>query len=106
MQRTTSFPARTGRTLVLPLIAIYGESYIDPPGYADDNPDDWVGVGRIDCLAASLLPTVDGRVIADNTRTKLDCMSFGPAYLPEPIPCDEPTDYGANAALTQSATTM
>jgi hypothetical protein len=98
-QGATSFSVRTGRTLVLPLIAIYGESYTDAAGYPDDNPDDYVGVGRIDFLASSLLLKVDGRVIADSTRTKLDCVSFGPVYFPEPIPYDAPTDYGSNAAL-------
>jgi hypothetical protein len=98
-QGATSFSVRTGRTLVLPMITIYGESYTDPPGYPDDNPDDYVGVGRIDFLASSLLLKVDGRVIADSTRTKLDCVSFGPVYFPEPIPYAQPTDYGSNAAL-------
>ena len=81
------------------MIAVYGESYTDPPGYPDDDPDDYVGVGRTDFLASSLLLKVDGRVVADSTRTKLDCVSFGPVYLPEPVTYPEPTSYGSNAAL-------
>jgi hypothetical protein len=38
-------------------------------------------------------------VIADSTRTKLDCLSFGPVYFPEPIVYPEPTSYGSDAAL-------
>lgn len=53
----------------------------------------------IDFLASSLLLKVDGRVIADSTRSKLDCLSFGPVYFPGPIPYPEPTAYGSDAAL-------
>jgi hypothetical protein len=98
-QGATSFSVRTGRTLVLPMISVYGESYTDSTGYPDDDPDDYVGVGRIDFLASTLLLKVDGRVIADSTRTKLDCLSFGPVYFPEPIVYPEPTSYGSDAAL-------
>jgi len=97
-QGATSFAVRAGRTLVLPMIGVYGESYTDP-SVPDDNPDDYVGVGKIDFLASSLLLKVDGRVIADSTRTKLDCVSFGPVYFPEPIVYAEPTSYGSDAAL-------
>lgn len=79
------------------MTVVYGESCADPPGQPDDNPDDYVGQGSIDFLASSLLLKVDGRVVADSTRTKLECMPFGPVYIPEPIPCPEPTDYGSNA---------
>jgi hypothetical protein len=98
-QGEMSFSVRTGRTLVLPMITVYGESYTDPPGYPDDDPDDYVGVGRIEFLASTLLLKVDGRVVADSMRTQLDCLSFGPVYFPEPILYSEPTDYGSNAAL-------
>jgi hypothetical protein len=98
-QATTSFSVRTGRTLVLPMFAVIGESYADPPGFPDDDPDDYVGAGRIDLLASTLLLKVDGRVVVDSARSKLDCLSFGPVYFPEPIVYPEPSDYGSNAAL-------
>ena len=81
------------------MIAVYGESYTDPPGYPDDDPDDYVGVGRIDFLASTLLLKVDGRVIADSTRTKLDCVYIDLTYFPQPIVYPEPSSYGSNAAI-------
>jgi len=91
-QGDASFTVRTGKTLVLPLSFFLGESYVEGP------PDDPANF-PIDYKASSLLLRVDGRVIADSTRTKLDCVYIDLTYFPQPIVYPEPTGYGSNAAI-------
>lgn len=91
-QGSTSFTVRTGRTLVLPISFFLGESYVEGP------PDDPANF-PIDYKASSLLLTVDGRVIVDSTRTKLDCVYVDLTYFPQPIMYPEPSSYGSNAAI-------
>jgi hypothetical protein len=91
-QGSTSFTVRTGRTLVLPLSFFVGESYVEGP---PDDPADY----PTDYKASSLLLTVDGRVIADSRRTKLDCLYVDLTYFPQPIVYPEPSSYGSNAAI-------
>lgn len=45
-----------------------------------------------------------GRVIADSSRTKLDCLYFDLTYFPKPIVYPEPSSYGSNAAITTPGT--
>jgi hypothetical protein len=92
LQGSTSFTVRTGKTLVLPMTFFLGETYVEGP------PDDPANF-PIDYKASSLLLTVDGRVIADSTRTKLDCVYIDLTYFPEPIVYPEPSSYGSNAAI-------
>ena len=42
---------------------------------------------------------MDGRVIADSSRTKLDCLYIDLTYFEEPIVYPEPSSYGSNAAI-------
>jgi len=93
-QGDTSFTVRTGRTLVLPLSFFLGETYVNntPP------PDDPANF-PIDYKASSVLLTVDGRVVIDSTRTKLDCVYVPLTYFDQPIVYPEPTGYGSNAAI-------
>jgi hypothetical protein len=91
-QGNKSFEVRTGRTLVLPLSFFLGESYVD--GTYDD-PVNF----PIDYKASTLLLTVDGRVIADSSRTKLDCLYIDLTYFDEPIVYPEPSSYGSDAAI-------
>lgn len=91
-QGDTSFSVRVGRTLVLPMSFFLGETYVD--GTFDD-PVNF----PTDYKASSLLLRVDGRVIADSTRTKLDCLYIDLTYFPQPIVYPEPTGYGSNAAI-------
>jgi hypothetical protein len=91
-QGSTSFTVRTGRTLVLPISFFVGESYTD--GTFDD-PVNF----PTDYKSSSLLLTVDGRVIVDSTRTKLDCVYIDLTYFPQPIVYPEPSSYGSNAAI-------
>jgi hypothetical protein len=91
-QGSKSFDVRAGRTLVLPLTFFLGESYID--GTYDD-PENF----PIDYKASTLLLTVDGRVIADSSRTKLDCVYVDLTYFTPPIVYPEPSIYGSNAAI-------
>jgi hypothetical protein len=91
-QGDTSFTVRTGKTLVLPMSFFTGESYVD--GTFDD-PADY----PTDYKASSLLLTVDGRVVIDSTRTKLDCVYVDLTYFPQPIMYPEPSSYGSNAAI-------
>ena len=91
-QGNQSFEVRTGRTLVLPLSFFLGESYVD--GTFDD-PVNF----PTDYKASSLLLRVDGRVIADSSRSKLDCLYIDLTYFEEPIVYPEPTSYGSNAAI-------
>ena len=93
-QGDTSFTVRTGKTLVLPMSFYLGETYVgnDPP------PDDPANY-PIDYKASDLLLTVDGRVIVDSTRTKLDCVYIDLTYFPQPIVYPEPSWYGSNAAI-------
>jgi hypothetical protein len=91
-QGSTSFTVRTGRTLVLPMSFFLGESYVEGP------PDDPANY-PIDYKASSLLLKVDGRVLVDSTRTKLDCVYVDLTYFPEPIVYPEPSSYGSNAAI-------
>lgn len=91
-QGDTSFTVRTGKTLVLPMSFFLGESYTD--GSFDipaENPTDY--------KASSLLLMVDGRVIVDSTRTKLDCVYIDVTYFPEPIVYPEPSSYYSDAAI-------
>jgi hypothetical protein len=87
-----SFEVRAGRTLVLPLAFFLGESYLD--GTYDD-PEDY----PIDFKADTLLLMVDGRVIADSSRTKLDCVYIDLTYFEEPIVYPEPSSYESDAAI-------
>ncbi len=91
-QGDTSFTVRTGKTLVLPMSFFVGESYVEGP------PDDPANF-PIDYKASSLLLTVDGRVIVDSTRTKLDCVYIDLTYFPQPIVYPAPSSYGSNAAI-------
>jgi hypothetical protein len=91
-QGSTSFTVRTGKTLVLPMSFFTGESYVEGP---PDDPADF----PTDYKASSLLLTVDGRVIVDSTRTKLDCVYIDLTYFQQPIMYPEPSDYGSNAAI-------
>jgi len=93
-QGDTSFAVRTGKTLVLPMSFFAGETYVggDPP---PDDPADF----PTDYKASSLLLTVDGRVIVDSTRTKLDCVYIDLTYFPQPIVYPEPSSYGSNSAI-------
>jgi hypothetical protein len=91
-QGSKSFEVRTGRTLVLPLSFFLGESYVEGP------PDDPANF-PIDYKASTLLLTVDGRVIADSSRTKLDCLYVDLTYFTPPIAYPEPSSYGSNAAI-------
>lgn len=91
-QGSTSFSVRTGRTLVLPISFFLGESYIEGP---PDDPLDY----PTDYKASSVLLTVDGRVVVDSSRTKLDCLFVDLTYFPEPIMYPEPSSYGSNAAI-------
>ena len=90
-QGSASFTIPVGKTLVFPFSVLVGESYLDgsedPPGLP------------VDYKGSSLLVTVDGRVIVDSTRSKLDCVFFEEVYFSEPITYAEPTDYGADAAI-------
>lgn len=91
-QGDTSFTVRTGKTLVLPMSFFVGESYTD--GTFDD-PVDF----PTDYKASSLLLKVDGRVIVDSSRTKLDCVYIDLTYFPQPIVYPEPSSYDSNAAI-------
>jgi len=91
-QGSTSFTVRTGKTLVLPMSFFVGESYAD--GSFDD-PEEF----PTDYKASSLLLRVDGRVIVDSTRTKLDCVYVDLTYFPQPIVYPEPSSYDSNAAI-------
>jgi hypothetical protein len=91
-QGDTSFTVRTGKTLVLPLSFFVGESYLEGP------PDDPAAF-PIDYKASDLLLKVDGRVIVDSARTKLDCVYIDLTYFPQPIVYPEPSWYGSNAAI-------
>lgn len=92
IQGDTSFTVPTGKTLVLPMSFFTGESYTD--GSFDD-PADF----PTDYKSSSLLLTVDGRVIVDSTRTKLDCVYVDLTYFPEPIVYPEPSSYDSDAAI-------
>lgn len=91
-QGSTSFTVRTGKTLVLPMQFYLGETYIEGP------PDDPAAF-TVDLKASSLLLTVDGRVVIDSTRTKLDCVYIDLTYFTEPIVYPEPSSYESNAAI-------
>ena len=91
-QGDTSFTVRMGRTLVLPMSFFIGETYVD--GTFDD-PVNF----PTDYKASSLLLRVDGRVVVDSTRSKLDCLYVDLTYFPQPIVYPEPTGYGSNAAI-------
>jgi hypothetical protein len=90
-QGSASFTVPVGKTLAFPFSVLVGESYLDG---SEDPPD-----LPVDYKASSLLVTVDGRVIVDSTRSKLDCVFFEEVYFSEPIAYAEPTDYGADAAI-------
>lgn len=91
-QGDTSFSMRVGRRVVLPMIFFLGETYVD--GTFDD-PADY----PTDFKASSLLLRVDGRVVVDSTRSKLDCLYVDLTYFPQPIVYPEPTGYGSNSAI-------
>lgn len=91
-QGSTAFTVRAGKKLVLPMSFFLGESYVEGP------PDDPASF-PIDYKASDLLLTVDGRVIIDSTRTKLDCVYVDLTYFPQPIVYPEPSSYGSNAAI-------
>lgn len=91
-QGSTSFSVRTGRTLVLPISFFLGESYIAGP---PDDPLDY----PTDYKASSVLLTVDGRVVVDSSRSKLDCLFVDLTYFPQPIMYPEPSSYDSNAAI-------
>lgn len=90
-QGSESFSVRFGKVLVLPLTFWLGESYDD--GSVDD-PADY----PFDFKASRVLLKVDGRVVVDSNRTKLDCLYVPPTYFKKPITYSEPTDYGSLAA--------
>ena len=92
LQGSTSFDVKPGRTLVLPLSVYIGESYDD--GTVEDPAD-----VSIDFAASTLILTVDGRVIADSSRSSIDCLDFGTVRFAQPIVYPTPTDYGAVAAV-------
>ena len=92
LQGSTSFDVKPGRTLVLPISVYIGEAYED--GTQDDPAD-----SPIDFAASSLLLTVDGRVVADSSRSSISCLDFGTVRFAKPIPYEAPTDYGAVAAV-------
>lgn len=91
-QGSLSFNVRTGKTLVLPLAFFLGEAYEEGP------PDDPANY-PMDYRDSQLLLKVDGRVIADSTRTKLDCLYVPLTYLAEPIVYPEPSSYGSTEAI-------
>jgi len=91
-QGSESFTIRSDKTLVLPMSFFLGESYVEGP---PDNPADF----PTDYKPSSLLLTVDGRVILDSTRTKLDCVYVDYTYFRKPIKYPEPTEYGSDAAI-------
>lgn len=91
-QGSTFFTVRTGKTLVLPMSFFLGESYVEGP---PDNPADF----PTDYKASTVLLTVDGRVVVDSTRTKLDCLYVDLTYFPQPVVYPEPSYYGSNAAI-------
>jgi hypothetical protein len=43
--------------------------------------------------------TVDGRVVADSTRTRLDCLYIPLTYFDDPIMYPQPSGYGSNSAI-------
>ena len=92
LQGSTSFDVKPGRTLVLPISVYIGEAYED--GTQDDPAD-----SPIDFAASSLILTVDGRVVADSSRSSISCLDFGTVRFAKPIPYETPTDYGAVAAV-------
>lgn len=92
LQGSTSFDVKPGRTLVLPISVYIGEAYED--GTQDDPAD-----SPIDFAASSLILTVDGRVVADSSRSSNSCLDFGTVRFAKPIPYETPTDYGAVAAV-------
>jgi hypothetical protein len=91
-QGSTSFAVRTGKTVVLPMSFFLGESYAEGP---PDSPADY----PTDYKASTVLLTVDGRVIIDSTRTKLDCVYVDVTYFSQPVVYPEPSYYGSNAAI-------
>jgi hypothetical protein len=91
-QGSTSFTVRTGKTLVLPMSFFLGESYVEGP---PDDPADY----PTDYKASTVLLAVDGRVIIDSTRTKLDCVYVDVTYFPQPIVYPEPSSYGSKEAI-------
>ena len=90
-QGTESFSVRVGRIMVLPLTFFLGESYDD--GSSDD-PADF----PLDFKGSQVRLTVDGRVVVDSNRMKLDCLYVPPTYFRKPIDYAQPTDYGSVAA--------
>lgn len=92
LQGSTSFDVQPGRTLVLPISVYIGEAYED--GTKDDPAD-----SPIDFAASSLTLTVDGRVVADSSRSSISCLDFGTVRFAKPIPYETPTDYGAVATV-------
>ena len=92
LQGSTSLDVKPGRTLVLPISVYIGEAYDD--GTQDDPAD-----SPIDFAASSLILMVDGRVVADSSRSSIDCLDFGTVRFAKPIPYETPTDYGAVAAV-------
>jgi hypothetical protein len=90
-QGSESFSVRVGRTLVLPLTFFIGESYVD--GSRDD-PADY----PLNFRGSRVLLTVDGRVVTDSERSRIDCLYVPPTSFSQPIPYQEPTDYGSTAA--------
>ena len=92
LQGSTSFDVKPGRTLVLPISVYLGEAYDDG---SEDDPAD----SPIDFAASLLILTVDGRVVADSSRSSIDCLDFGTVRFAKPIPYETPTDYGAVAAV-------
>lgn len=91
-QGSTSFSVRSGKTLVLPMSFFLGESYVEGP---PDDPQYY----PTDYKASNVLLTVDGGVIVDSTKSKLDCLFVDLTYFPEPIAYSEPSYYGSDAAI-------
>jgi hypothetical protein len=77
---------------VLPMSFFLGESYIDG---TFDEPANF----PTDYKSSRVLLTVDGRVIVDSQRTKLDCIYIDLTYFPQPIVYPEPSSYGPVAAI-------
>lgn len=81
---------RPGTKFVLPVITWVGESYLSELHIPDDVP-----------LDASVFTfaevSLDGKRLID--ASNMDDFYYGPTYFDTPIAYDEPTGYGANAAI-------
>ncbi len=81
---------RPGTAFVLPVSAWVGESYLPELGFSDDSPLD----PSVFTIAEVML---DGKSLIDSSN--LGDYNYGPAYFDPPIAYEDPTGYGANAAI-------